>query len=52
MQGLPTTVIIGRDGSSQAYHVGYDEGYEESLKAELEALLAGESLVIEPPAVG
>lgn len=52
VQGIPTTVIIGLDGSIQAYHVGYDEGYEESLKAELEALLAGESLASEPPAVG
>ncbi len=45
VQGIPTTVIIDLNGIVQAYHVGFGGDYEEALTAELEALLAGESLV-------
>lgn len=45
VQGIPTTVIIDLNGVVQAYHVGFGGDYEEALTAELEALLAGESLV-------
>lgn len=38
-------MIIDLNGVVQAYHVGFGDDYEETLTAELEALLAGESLV-------
>ncbi len=45
VEGIPSTVIIDLNGVVQAYHVGFGDDYEETLTAELEALLAGESLV-------
>ncbi len=47
--GIPQTVIIGRDGSLQAVHVGYSPGKENTLKEELETLVSGKNLV-EPKA--
>ena len=43
--GIPQTVIIGRDGSLQAVHVGYSPGKENTLKEELETLVSGKNLV-------
>jgi thiol-disulfide isomerase/thioredoxin len=44
LEGLPTMVVLGRDGTVQLYHVGYDAQLAETLPAKLERLLAGENL--------
>lgn len=44
LEGLPTTIVLGRDGTVQDYHIGYDPKLAESLPAKLEKLLAGENL--------
>jgi thiol-disulfide isomerase/thioredoxin len=44
VEGLPTTIVIGRDGTVQDYHVGYDPNLADTLPAKLEKLLAGENL--------
>lgn len=44
VEGLPTTIVIGRDGTIQDYHVGYDPNLAQTLPAKLEKLLAGENL--------
>ena len=44
LQGLPTTIVLGRDGTVQDYHVGYDPALPNSLPAKLDKLLAGENL--------
>lgn len=46
--GIPQTVIIGKDGNVQAVHVGFSPRLRETLPAELETLLTGESLLPEP----
>ena len=47
VQGLPTMVILGADGSVEDYHIGYDAQLAESLPKKLNALLAGQSLAKE-----
>jgi thiol-disulfide isomerase/thioredoxin len=44
IEGLPTMVVLGRDGTVQDYHVGYDAQVAETLPAKIEKLLAGENL--------
>lgn len=44
LQGLPTTIVIGRDGTVQDYHVGYDPALPDTLPAKLDKLIAGENL--------
>jgi thiol-disulfide isomerase/thioredoxin len=44
LEGLPTTIVLGRDGSIQDYHVGYDPKLAQTLPAKLERLLAGDNL--------
>ncbi len=44
LQGLPTTIVIGQDGTVQDYHIGYDPALPETLPAKLDKLLAGENL--------
>jgi thiol-disulfide isomerase/thioredoxin len=44
LEGLPTTVVIGADGTVQDYHVGYDPNLATALPAKLDKLLAGENL--------
>jgi thiol-disulfide isomerase/thioredoxin len=44
LEGLPTMVVLGRDGTVQEYHVGFDAKLAETLPAKLEKLLAGENL--------
>ena len=44
LQGLPTTIVIGKDGTVQDYHVGYDPELPNTLPAKLDKLLAGENL--------
>ena len=45
IEAIPHTVIIGRDGSVEAVHVGASEGMEAKLRKQLDALLEGKSLV-------
>lgn len=44
VDGIPHTVVIGRDGVVQAVHVGANEGMEAKLRKQLDALLEGKSL--------
>jgi thiol-disulfide isomerase/thioredoxin len=44
LEGLPTMVVLGRDGTVQDYHVGYDPQLADTLPAKLERLLAGDNL--------
>lgn len=45
VEGIPQTVIIGKDGTVQAVHEGFGRGLESSLTEELEALASGQSLL-------
>lgn len=47
IDGIPQTVIIGKDGTVQAVHVGAIPGLEERLRSDIEILLAGKSLLDE-----
>jgi len=44
LEGLPTTVVLGADGTIQDYHVGFDPKLTESLPPKLERLLNGDNL--------
>jgi thiol-disulfide isomerase/thioredoxin len=44
VRGIPQTVIIGKDGTVQAVHVGLLPNLEEQLSRELETLIAGNTL--------
>ncbi len=44
VQGLPTMVILGPDGTVQDYHIGYDANLAKTLPGKIERLLAGENL--------
>ncbi|TWT38275.1 Thiol-disulfide oxidoreductase ResA [Posidoniimonas corsicana] len=47
IEGLPTTVIIGLDGRVQVVHVGLAPSLEETLREDLDLLLAGKNLAAE-----
>jgi thiol-disulfide isomerase/thioredoxin len=44
VRALPTSVILGVDGTVQDFHVGYDAQLTETLPEKIEKLLAGENL--------
>jgi thiol-disulfide isomerase/thioredoxin len=44
VEGLPTTIVLGRDGTVQDYRIGYDPNLAETLPGKLEKLLAGENI--------
>lgn len=44
VEGIPQTVVIGKDGTVQAVHVGMLPNLRNKLEEELEALLAGKDL--------
>ena len=44
VRGLPTSVLIGKDGRVQVVHVGLGADLEQQLSAELESLVGGEDL--------
>jgi thiol-disulfide isomerase/thioredoxin len=44
VEGLPTSVLIGRDGRVQVVHIGLSGSLEKKLTAELEALVAEKDL--------
>ena len=45
VEGIPQSVIIGKDGIVQAVHVGLLPDLNDKLKSELDDLIAGKSLV-------
>lgn len=45
VSGIPQTVLIGRDGTVQAVHVGFMPSMEAELKEQLETLVANKPLV-------
>jgi thiol-disulfide isomerase/thioredoxin len=44
VEGLPTSIIIGKDGRVQVVHVGFGGNLKKKLTAELTSLVAGEDL--------
>jgi peroxiredoxin len=46
-EGIPQTVLIGKDGKVQVVHVGYSESLADELTTEIEALLQGKDLASE-----
>lgn len=44
VEGIPQTVIVGKDGLVQVVHIGASNKLEDELSKELEELLAGKSL--------
>ncbi len=47
VEGLPTSVLIGKDGTVQVVYVGFGPSMQSGLVAKLESLLAGEDLATE-----
>ena len=47
VDGIPQTVLIGKDGKVQVVHVGYNSQLGKMLTKEIEALLAGKDLAKE-----
>lgn len=45
VRGIPQSVIVGKDGTVQAVHIGLLPDLEKKLTEELEALVAGRSLL-------
>jgi len=50
VQGIPQSVVIGKDGTVEAVHVGLAPDLKEEFKKELDTLIAGKSLVKKPAA--
>jgi peroxiredoxin len=48
--GIPQTVVIGKDGTIQAVHVGYMDGMEDELTEQLKKLIDGKTLAAPKPA--
>lgn len=44
LQGLPTMIVLGPEGTIQDYHIGFDPNLTETLPPKLERLLAGHNL--------
>ena len=44
VEALPTSVVIGREGTIQAVHVGYQRGFVKTMRKELDALVQGVEL--------
>lgn len=47
VQAYPTLLLIGKDGTVQTVHVGYDPNIKAILHEEIDSLLAGENLAAE-----
>ena len=48
VSGIPTTILIGKDGSVQQVHVGMPGNLKEQLSKELDAILAGKTVAHAP----
>jgi cytochrome c biogenesis protein CcmG/thiol:disulfide interchange protein DsbE len=46
--GIPQTVLIGKDGTVQVIHVGFDPAMEEQLRGELRTLVDGRTIAPPP----
>jgi thiol-disulfide isomerase/thioredoxin len=44
VEGIPQTVLIGKDGTVQVVHVGFNDALGEVVTTQIEALLAGKNL--------
>ena len=44
VEGIPQTVLIGKDGRVQVVHVGFSDGLDDQLSQQVEDLLAGKDL--------
>ncbi|MBM3334060.1 DUF2092 domain-containing protein [Candidatus Sumerlaeota bacterium] len=47
VEGIPQTVLIGKDGRIQSVHIGFAPQVEKTLREELDALVAGKDLATE-----
>jgi peroxiredoxin len=47
VEGIPQTVLIGKDGKVQVVHVGFSENLADELSQQIEDLLAGKDLAAE-----
>jgi peroxiredoxin len=47
VEGIPQTVLIGKDGKVQVVHVGFSDNLAEQLTQQVEDLLAGKDLAAE-----
>lgn len=47
LNGIPQTVLIGKDGTVQAVHIGFSSDLKEELSEQLGKLVKGESLIEE-----
>lgn len=45
VQGIPQTVLIGKDGTVQAVHIGLIPDLEKTLRKQIETLVEGKSLI-------
>lgn len=45
VEGIPQSVLIGKDGRVQVVHIGYDPDMKDKLTKQIEDLLAGKSLI-------
>jgi hypothetical protein len=52
VQGIPQTVLIGKDGTVQVVHVGFNAVLGQVLTTQIEDLLAGKVLAGKPDAAG
>jgi thiol-disulfide isomerase/thioredoxin len=50
VKGIPQSVIVGKDGTVQAIHVGFSPDLKERLSKELQTLIDGKKLVEAPKA--
>lgn len=48
VEGIPQTVLIGKDGTVQAVHVGFTPDLQETLKTQIDSLVAGKNLSAAP----
>lgn len=44
VEGIPQTVLVGKDGTVRAVHIGYDPAMKDALSKEIDDLLAGKGL--------
>ena len=47
VEGIPQTVIIGKDATTQVVHIGASPGLKQTLRKELDSLLEGKNLAAE-----
>ncbi len=48
IRAIPTTLVIGKDGTIQAFHEGVGPRFKDTLTSQIETLLSDEKLVAQP----